>query len=144
MPGAYLTVGAGGSRTIARAVRLLLLNHPPHATMRAFILTLALSLPLALSACADSAEQNAIDEGAPAGDRADVIGDGEIFDEPGEPDADVLGDGLVTYDTDGDGMISVDEYGTGVGDDNFGTYDADGDGFLNNDEYMVYERSLDM
>ncbi len=32
-----------------------------------------------------------IEDGAPAGDRADVIGDGEIIDEPGEPDADVLG-----------------------------------------------------
>ena len=32
-----------------------------------------------------------IEEGAPAGDRADVIGDGEVFDEPGEPDADELG-----------------------------------------------------
>lgn len=32
-----------------------------------------------------------IEEGAPAGDSADVIGDGEIFDEAGEPDADSLG-----------------------------------------------------
>ena len=32
-----------------------------------------------------------IEDGAPVGDRADVIGDGEIIDEPGEPDADVLG-----------------------------------------------------
>ena len=33
-----------------------------------------------------------IEDGAPAGDEADVIGDGEIFDEEGEPDADELGD----------------------------------------------------
>ena len=32
-----------------------------------------------------------IEDGAPVGDRADVIGDGEIIDEAGEPDADVLG-----------------------------------------------------
>ena len=32
-----------------------------------------------------------IEDGAPMGDREDVIGDGEIIDEPGEPDAGVLG-----------------------------------------------------
>jgi hypothetical protein len=32
-----------------------------------------------------------IEDGAPAGDREDVIGDGEIIDEPGEPDAGTLG-----------------------------------------------------
>ena len=32
-----------------------------------------------------------IEDGAPAGDQADVIGDGEIIDEAGEPDADELG-----------------------------------------------------
>ena len=32
-----------------------------------------------------------IEDGAPVGDQADVIGDGEIIDEPGEPDADALG-----------------------------------------------------
>ena len=110
--------------------------------MRGFILTLALSLPLALAACADNPNQEAIDEGAPPGDRADVIGDGEIFDEPGEPDAGVLGDGLVGYDTDSDGMLSNDEYDAGIGDGAFGTYDTDGDGFLNDDEYRVYEESV--
>ena len=80
--------------------------------MRAFILTLALSLPLGLAACqseqADAIEdqgdaiEDSYDEQAdmvdlviedtpsPA-DSADVIGDGEIIDEPGEPDADALG-----------------------------------------------------
>jgi len=84
--------------------------------MRAFILALALSLPLGLAACADSPQEEAIEEGAPAGDQADVIGDGEIIDEPGEPDADVLGDGMdmdamedsvdasMAGDADGDGM----------------------------------------
>ncbi|WP_420454593.1 hypothetical protein [Rubrivirga sp.] len=112
--------------------------------MRAFILTLALSLPLGLAACADSATEEAYEEGAPPGDMEDVIGDGEIIDEPGEPDADVLGDGLVTYDTDADGMLSEDEYNTGIGDGAFGTYDTDADGFLNDDEYGVYEESLEM
>ena len=73
---------------------------------------LALALPLSLAAC-QSEEADAIDDagdaieesyddaadavdemiedGAPAGDSADVMGDGEIFDEPGEPDADSLG-----------------------------------------------------
>ena len=91
--------------------------------MRAFILALALTFTVGLTACeseqADAIEDQgeaideaydeqgdaieeqydeaadqvdeAIEEGAPAGDRADVIGDGEIIDEEGEPDADVLG-----------------------------------------------------
>ena len=91
--------------------------------MRAFILTLALSLPLGLAACqseqadaiddqGDEYEQatdgtvleeqgdayeeamderadqvdEMIEDGAPAGDMEDVIGDGEIIDEPGEPE----------------------------------------------------------
>ena len=104
--------------------------------MRAFIMAVALGL--SLTACADSAEQNAIDEGAPAGDRADVVGDGEIIDEPGEPDADVLGDGFTQYDTDTDGYLSDTEYGT-----NFGTvvmtdYDTDGDGRVSKAEYDAY------
>ena len=107
--------------------------------MRAFALALALTLPIGLTACADSATEEAYEEGAPVGDREDVIGDGEIFDEPGEPDADVLGDGLVSYDTDGDGMINETEYDAGIGDGAFATYDTDADGFLNDDEYMMYE-----
>ena len=91
--------------------------------MRAFILALALTFTVGLTACeSDTAEAveergeaideayeergdaieesydeaaDAIDEtiedGAPMGDREDVIGDGEIIDEEGEPDADVLG-----------------------------------------------------
>ena len=110
------------------------LTHPA-SPMRAFILALALSLPLGLAACADTPQEEAIEEGAPAGDRADVIGDGEIFDEPGEPDADVLGDGFVSYDTDGDGMISEDEYNIGMGDDQFTVYDTDGDGMVSEDEF---------
>ena len=112
--------------------------------MRAFILTLALTLPLGLAACADSATEEAYEDGAPVGDRADVIGDGEVFDEPGEPDADVLGDGLTTYDTDADGRLSLTEYDTGIGDGAFETYDTDRDGYLNDDEYGVYENSLTM
>ncbi len=112
--------------------------------MRAFILALALTFTVGLTACADDATEEAYEEGAPVGDREDVIGDGEVFDEPTEPDAGVLGDGLTTYDTDADGMLSEDEYNTGIGDDNFGTYDTDADGFLNDDEYGVYEESLTM
>ena len=64
--------------------------------MRAFLLAFALSL--SLPACADSAEQNAVDEGAPAGDQEDVIGDGEIIDEPGEPEGNVM-DGTMADST---------------------------------------------
>ena len=115
--------------------------------MRAFTLALALALPVGLVGCADddTAYEEAVEDGAPVGDRADVIGDGEIFDEPGEPDADVLGDGFVNYDTDADGLISNDEYDTGIGDNEFGTYDTDADGFLSEEEYGVYETSrMDM
>ncbi len=93
-----------------------LANSPhPLLQMRNFILTLALVLPLALVGCADSAEQNAIDEGAPAGDMEDVIGDGEIIDEPGEinPDDTMIQDGAPAGDMEdviGDGEI-IDEPG---------------------------------
>ena len=119
--------------------------------MRAFILALALSLPLGLSACADSATEEAYEEGAPIGDQEDVIGDGEIIDEPGEPEGNVLMDDNTTvgttyggYDTDADGRLSMTEYDTGVGDGAFTTYDTDGDGYLNDTEYGVYENSLTM
>ena len=84
--------------------------------MRAFILALALSLPLGLAACADSPQEEAIEEGAPPGDQADVIGDGEIIDEPGEPDADELGDGFTDPDinVDMDGDVEVDMDGDGM------------------------------
>ncbi len=114
--------------------------------MRAFILTLALTLPLGLAACADSATEEAYEEGAPIGDREDVIGDGEIIDEPGEPEGNVLMDDTMYggYDTDADGRLSLVEYDAGVGDGAFETYDTDGDGYLNDTEYGVYESTLDM
>ena len=40
---------------------------------------------------AADAVDEAIEEGAPAGDMEDVIGDGEIIDEPGEADTNELG-----------------------------------------------------
>ncbi len=40
---------------------------------------------------AADAVDEAVEEGAPAGDMEDVIGDGEIIDEEGEPDANELG-----------------------------------------------------
>lgn len=83
--------------------------------MRAFILGLALLAPLALTACADSAQEEAMEEGAPAGDMEDVIGDGEIIDEPGEmePDQTMMEDGAPmgdSADVIGDGEI-IDEPG---------------------------------
>lgn len=116
--------------------------------MRKLLFALALTFSLGLTACADDATEEAYEDGAPVGDREDVIGDGEVFDEEGEADAGVLGDGLVTetglgtYDTDADGMLSESEYDTGIGDENFGTYDTDGDGFLNDEEYGAYEATL--
>lgn len=66
--------------------------------MRAFILTFALALPLALTGCAESeyeeaqdnneALEDAVEDGAPPGDYEDVPGDGEIIDEPGEIEPD--------------------------------------------------------
>ena len=62
--------------------------------MRVFLLALALSLPLTLTACTDSAPEEAaeeaVEEGAPAGDMEDVVGDGEIIDEPGEPEGNMF------------------------------------------------------
>lgn len=80
--------------------------------MRNFLLTLALAAPLALVGCADSAEQDAIDEGAPMGDMEDTIGDGEIIDEPGELE-DTMDGGIMTGDsaavTDSADIIVTDE-----------------------------------
>ena len=64
----------------------------PFSKMRSFILALALALPLSLTACGnDTAEP---------GDMEDVIGDGEIIDEPGEiepddPDDTVMEDAII-------------------------------------------------
>lgn len=56
--------------------------------MRAFIL--ALLLGVTATACSDSeqedAAEDAVENGAPAGDREDVLGDGEVDDEEGEPE----------------------------------------------------------
>ena len=75
--------------------------------MRAYILAFALAFSVGLTACAESELEEAMDEnealeeavedGAPPGDYEDVIGDGEIIDEPGEiepddPDDDLMED----------------------------------------------------
>lgn len=108
--------------------------------MRAFILALALGLPFALAGCAESPQEEAIEEGAPPGDMEDVIGDGEIIDEPGEPEGDMMMDGdlFVGYDTDGDGMLSQAEYDAGMADGNMAAYDTDGDGMVSRAEYDAY------
>ncbi len=67
--------------------------------MRAFYLALALSLPFTLVGCAESAQEEAVEEGAPAGDMEDVIGDGEIIDEPGEPEGNMMDDGTMADTT---------------------------------------------
>ena len=100
--------------------------------MRLRILTLALALPFA--ACMSDAEEEAYEDGIPPGDREDVIGDGEIFDEPGE----VEGNAFLDYDGDADGYISMDEYNAGIADENMGLYDTDGDGRVSMAEYDAY------
>jgi len=102
--------------------------------MRFFILALSLCLPLALAACADSPQEEAYEEGAPPGDMEDVIGDGEIIDEPGEPEGNVF----TGADTDGDGMINADEFGVGWPDVDMTTVDTDGDGMVSQAEYDAY------
>ena len=69
-----------------------------------FVPLFAVALSMGLMACEETAtpptteaEEEAYEEGAPPGDMEDVIGDGEIIDEPGEiepddPDDDVLED----------------------------------------------------
>lgn len=100
--------------------------------MRAFIL--ALALPFALAACADSPQEEAIEEGAPAGDMEDVIGDGEIIDEPGEPEGNMFTGG----DTNADGMMDADEFGAAMAGSDMAMYDTDGDGMVSQAEYDAY------
>jgi hypothetical protein len=106
--------------------------------MRTFILALlALGLPFTLAACADSAQEEAaeeaVEEGAPPGDQEDVIGDGEIIDEPGEPEGNFM-----TYDSDGDGMMNADEFGASMSGAAIADYDTDGDGMVSQAEYDAY------
>ena len=106
--------------------------------MRIFIMALALAMPFALAACADSPQEEAseemMEEGAPPGDMEDVIGDGEIIDEPGEPE----GNMFTGADTDGDGMLSADEFGAAWADQDMVGYDTDGDGMVSQAEYDAY------
>ncbi len=98
------------------------------------LLLVAFMLPLTFTACQDSAREEAIEEGAPPGDRADVIGDGEIIDEPGEPEGNMFD----TYDADHDGFLSDVEYRDGIRDENMAMYDTDGDGRVSLAEYNAY------
>ena len=103
--------------------------------MRTFIL--ALGLTFTLTACAEEESQVVEDY--------DEATEGPIEEEvDGAFDNDTEYTGYGTYDLDNDGLLSNDEYDTGIGDGAFGTYDADADGYLNDDEYRVYEESLTM
>ena len=102
--------------------------------MRAFTLSLALSLPFALAAC------NAEPEESEAAEDYEEAVEGPI-----EEEFDQELTGYSTYDADGDGLFSEDEYNTGIGDGAFGTYDTDADGYLSEEEYSVYEtNNMDM
>lgn len=98
------------------------------------LLLLALMVPMTFTACQDSPRQEAIDEGAPLGDREDVIGDGEIIDEPGELEGNVFD----SFDLDRDGFLSDVEYRDGIGDQNWSAYDTNGDGRISRAEYEAY------
>ncbi len=67
-----------------------------------FIALFALGMTLPLTACEETAtppmteaEEEAYEDGAPAGDMEDVIGDGEIIDEPGEMEPDDMDDDVM-------------------------------------------------
>lgn len=101
--------------------------------MRALALALAFLTPIGILGCAESAEEEAFEEGAPPGDMEDVIGDGEIIDEPGEPEGNVFS----TWDADGDGMVNETEFGAS-GEMDMSVYDTDGDGMISQAEYDAY------
>ena len=70
-----------------------------------FTALLALGLTVGLTACEETdtpplteAEEEAYEEGAPPGDMEDVIGDGEIIDEPGEMEPDDMDDDILEED----------------------------------------------
>ena len=70
-----------------------------------FIALFALGMILPLTACEETAtppvteaEEEAYEDGAPAGDMEDVIGDGEIIDEPGEIEPDDPTDNVLEED----------------------------------------------
>lgn len=98
------------------------------------LLLLAFMLPMTFTACQESAREEAIEDGAPPGDREDVIGDGEIIDEPGEPEGNMFD----TWDADRDGYLNDTEYRTNVTDVEMSMYDTDGDGRVSRAEYMAY------
>ena len=91
-------------------------------------------MPFAFTACQDSAREEAMEEGAPPGDREDVIGDGEIIDEPGEPEGNMFD----TWDLDRDGYLMGTEYSDNVRDVEMSMYDTDGDGRVSRAEYDAY------
>src|SRR5690606_21338280 len=126
--------GAPGPDSVVYGAHLSRSLHPTRTSMRLLILVLALGLPMALTACQDTATDEAIEEGAPPGDREDVIGDGEIIDEPGEPEGN-----LVTgADTHGDGFLSADEFAAAWADRDLTLYDTDGDGLVSQAEFDAY------
>lgn len=103
--------------------------------MRALIYTIALSLPIGLAACNAEPEQSEAVEDL----QEDV--QGPIQE---ELDQELTG-AFTDYDTDDDMLLSEEEYGVGIGDDQFGVYDTDADGYLSEDEYTVYEEgAMDM
>lgn len=67
-----------------------------------FIALFAVGMTFGLTACEETAtppvteaQEEAYEEGAPVGDQEDVIGDGEIIDEPGEIEPDSPGDEIM-------------------------------------------------
>ena len=61
-------------------------------------------------------------------------------------DADLTDEPFVTFDADADELISVDEYGAGIGDYDtdlvFDDLDVNADGFLDEEEFVVFEDDI--
>lgn len=102
--------------------------------MRALIITLFIALPFALVGCAESPQEEAYEEPAPPADLEGDFGDGDIIEEPAEPEVNMF----MGADTDGDGMLHADEFTAAWPDADMTLYDTDADGMVSVEEFDAY------